>query len=106
MVAGTTGNITVTGLTFNYEDKTATVNPGKGGTISVALYKHNTNGYDTIPYTVLNSTMPGSVITGGTWTLNKTIPVTLASGQYYANVIVTMADGTTSTYNTIYFSVV
>ena len=106
VVAGTTGNITVTGLTFNYEDKTATVNPGKGGTISVALYKHNNNGYDTIPYTVLNSTMPGSVITGGTWTLNKTIPVTLATGQYYANVTVTMADGTTSTYNTIYFSVV
>lgn len=102
-IAGTKTGITLTGLTFTYEDSTATVNPGAGGTISVQLYKFAGNGYTW--YKAESATMPGSTITGGTWTLNKTIATTLEAGQYYGNVTVTMADGTTQTFNQVTFTV-
>ena len=102
-IAGTKTGITLTGLTFTYEDSTATVNPGAGGTISVQLYKFAGNGYTW--YKAESATMPGSTITGGTWTLNKTIVTALDAGQYYGNVTVTMADGTTQTFNQVTFTV-
>ncbi len=102
-ITGTQAGITLTGLTFTYQDANAVVAPGKGGTINVSIYKFADNGYTWLKN--VSDTMPGTQISNGTWTLNKTITTTLAAGEYYATVTVTMADGTTATYNQCQFTV-
>ncbi len=104
VATATTTSISLSGLTFKYQDSSATVDAGKGGTITVTISKFAGNGYTY--YKTVSDTMPGSQITTGSWTLAKTINTALEAGQYTATVTVVMADGTTQSYSGVEFSVV